>query len=336
MKQFKITYTLGPATSTDAIIQGLLPSADKFRLNASHLDADELTRWLRKLASVFQSNKRMVPVAVDLQGAKMRIGHYPARDTIPAHVTLALGKITSSPEVIPVPHLDFFKTVKPGDLISLNDARVQLKIISSEWRKDGQAVGAEAEVIKNGPLSPNKGINRENHPIPYQTVTESDMRAIEASLAFPFVEYAASFVDSGEEARLLRPLIDGHRLIAKLERAEAIAAIDNIDKNFDELWLCRGDLGAQAGLHRLGELQDIVEARLQSLRHPCFLAGQVLEHMTHFPQPTRSEVVHLHHVIKRGFAGIVLSDETAIGKNPLDVAGFIQSFIRLTMQDRLL
>jgi len=149
---------------------------------------------------------------------------------------------------------------------------------------------------------------------------------IAVSKKYTFVEYAFSFVYDGSEVEQISPYIGEHRLIAKVERSESFQYITSIDAAFDEIWLCRGDLGAQAGIFELYHLQEDFSSRISSFTKPCFLAGQVLEHMTYFPLPTRSEVIHLCDIEKKGFHGIVLSDETAIGKNPLSVAAFLENY----------
>ena len=142
-------------------------------------------------------------------------------------------------------------------------------------------------------------------------------------LRWPFTRFAFSFVHDGTEAALLRPL-SGHRIVAaKIELPEAMRHLAAIATSFDELWLCRGDLGAQAGLAALGPLQEDFVGQAQGLGKPYYLAGQVLEHMTHFPHPTRAEVVGLHQAMRDGFSGFVLSDETAVGLHPREVAAFL-------------
>ena len=312
-------FTLGPSSSEAAVLARILPVAERFRLNSSHLDVGGLIGWLDRLEALFEAEGRSVPVVVDLQGAKMRIGRYPSMMHLPESVELVLGDRSECAGTIPVPHAGLFRHATRGDRLSLNDARVELEV---------ERVGDECIVtrtVRNGPLDAAKGINRALHPLPFDAVSERDASMIEASGGRPFVEYALSFVHSARDVELLRPRVEGHRLIAKLERPEAFPHAREIDAAFDEIWLCRGDLGAQAGLGELGRLQAEFSALIPSFGSPCYLAGQVLEHMTHFPEPTRSEVVHLYDVARCGFAGIVLSDETAIGRHVVDVAKFLVS-----------
>ena len=311
--------TLGPATSSEAVMAELLEVAGAFRLNASHLSPEDLGGWLETLARLFGSRGRTVPVYVDLQGAKVRIGHYPACEGLPDRVRLVLGAAGSSPAEIPVPHDSFFQAVQVGDTLTLNDARVWLRVLAT-------GPGAcEAEVVRNGSLSSHKGLNRTVRPLPCPRLSEADRRSVEVALGHGFTRFAFSFVHDGTEADLLRPRVGERVVAAKIEFPEAMAHLEALASRFDELWLCRGDLGAQAGLAALGPLQEEFARRLRGLGKPGYLAGQVLEYMTWFPQPTRAEVVGLHQAERDGFAGIVLSDETAVGKNPLEVARLLAS-----------
>ena len=115
------------------------------------------------------------------------------------------------------------------------------------------------------------------------------------------------------------------KLVAKIERPEAFSFLKEIDRNFDELWFCRGDLGAQAGIASLAALQHEFIRTSTGLGLESMLAGQVLEYITHFPEPIRAEVVQICDALASGFRGIILSDETAVGKHPEQVADFIDA-----------
>lgn len=133
------------------------------------------------------------------------------------------------------------------------------------------------------------------------------------------VRYALSYVkDAAEMANYRRVLGESSHLIAKLERATALEDADGIAKMADELWLCRGDLGAEMGSRAMAEAVHAFSKKVASLPVPVLLAGQVLEHMTESLPPTRSELCYLYDALKAGFRGVVLSDETAIGRYPVE------------------
>jgi len=202
--------------------------------------------------------------------------------------------------------------------LTLDDARIELEV---------REVGGDrlrARVVRNGSLTAHKGVNRPEHPIPYRALRDRDRAVIERASCYPFCQLALSFVVDGAEAALLREVTDAH-LVAKLERTEALQHTEAIARTFDELWFCRGDLGSQAGLAALGPLQRRFAEALPRLSVPALLAGQVLEHMSGGHAPTRSEVVHLYDAACAGWAGVVLSDETAIGRDPVAVARWLSS-----------
>jgi pyruvate kinase len=313
----RVVMTLGPASAEPSTIERLARTADRFRLNASHVLAKELVGWLEKLARIYEDMLEHRPVVIDLQGAKMRIGQVPTISELPPAVRLVHhSRKSSTAAIITVPHLELFEQVREGEELSLNDGKVRLRVERVATDE------IQARVIKNGPLSSFKGINRVDHPVKRQEMSPGDLEAIAAADAYPFVQYAFSFVHAGEDAALMRTKTDRH-LIAKIERPEALPNLRSIDASFDELWLCRGDLGVQAGLAQLGRLQGAFSREMKAFCHPAYLAGQVLEHMTRFGEPTRSEVVHLYDVEQSGWQGIVLSDETAVGKDPVAVAELI-------------
>ncbi|MCG8572919.1 MAG: pyruvate kinase [Spirochaetes bacterium] len=317
---FSIIPTLGPATRTNERIIKLMEKATAFRLNASYLDVLQLEHWLNQLKQIFQDKDHFLPVVIDLQGAKMRIAQYPEVKELPINITLQLQHKSHHPEIIPVTHPELFQQINIGDELTLNDAKILLKVT--------QATSDEikAQVVHNDSLRSYKGINRKNHPLKLNGLSEKDKALIDCANQFSFTRFAFSFVVDGTESSFIKEYTDRH-LIAKIERPEAIPFLKKIDQLFDEIWFCRGDLGAQAGLQHLGRLQNHMVQLIPKLTHPLLLAGQVLEYMTHFPQPTRSEVVHLYNIINQGFAGIVLSDETAIGKNPEKVIELLKKII---------
>ena len=287
--------------------------ADRFRLNASHLTPAELSSWLDRLESLYSETGKILPVVVDLQGAKMRIGQYPSVERVPGKVSIFSGSVSNDPAFIPVPGKELFMEVKAGEQLTLNDRKVVVEVTDVGEGRLG------AVVVQNGPLSSRKGINRPEHPIPYHRITDRDREMMLTADPCPFVQFAFSFIHDGQEVVLLRDLTD-RCLIAKVERPEAMLYLDSIREHFDEIWFCRGDMGAQAGLGRLGKLQMEMAAAIPALNCPVVLAGQLLQHMSVSPEPTRSEVVGLHRAARDGFMGIVLSDETAVGDYPVEAA----------------
>ncbi|MBN2693670.1 hypothetical protein JXR93_03320 [bacterium] len=265
----KSVFTLGPSSNKENTIIELLKNADRFRLNASHLTSEELFLWLNKLDSIFKRVNKTVPVIIDLQGAKMRIGDIEKKEHLPQFVYIYYNnkKIDNTKNIdlfleknnisdkkyilenifeIPTPHKELFEELQKNELLSLNDNRVIIKVL--EKSEDSLL----CKVIQNGPISSKKGINRVQHPIFYKNITESDKNAIEIGLKFDFTQFAFSFTLTGNEREFFKN-IDRY-FIAKIESEDSFENLNTIDNNFDEIWLCRGDLGAQVGLNNLGNV----------------------------------------------------------------------------------
>ena len=297
----RLVATLGP--DSHRLARDLARSgATDFRLNASHLSPVELANVLAGLRGACDS----VPIVVDLQGAKIRLGRFEPR-TVAAGEPLRFA--LDGRDGIPVPHPELFHQARPGDVLSVDDGRLRLDVSQVDARS------LTAVAAGPGTLRPRKGVNVEPHPVALTGLTAADREACRMAASFGVRTFAFSFMSSAAEAAWLREAVPGCRVVGKIERAEAVERLDEIAAVVDGLWICRGDLGAQLGAAGLARFV----ARLEPSQLPCpvLMAGQVLEHLTRHAEPTRSEVCHLHDLLARGYAGIVLSDETAIGRDPV-------------------
>lgn len=296
--------------------------ADCLRLNIAHLQPERLESWLGILEQCRKNLSLRFKVVLDLQGAKVRIGKIAALEELAEKVTLICGESSDNSRRIPIPCESVFVQTKVGEKLFLNDRKVILEV-----SKKGEDF-LEARVLQNGPLSSAKGVNSPDRVFEMARVTPADARAIEVAAGFNFVEFAVSFVADGKEAGLFRPFTGACRLTAKIEQTAALAHLGEIAANFDELWLCRGDLGAEAGLKNLGPLQQQFVREIPALKRPCLIAGEVLGSMVALPQPSRAEIVQLYDSLQSGFSGFVLSDETANGKQVAAVLKFVEQFFR--------
>ena len=317
----KLIFTCGPASEDDVSLQALARTASALRLNVAHLTPDNLERWLGRLINLRSRAEHKFRIILDLQGAKVRVGRFPAVEQLPEDVQLFVGDVSHQVDRIPVPNHSVFEKTSPGDRLLLNDRRVVVLVTS----KSEDCLHGIVE--QNGPLSSGKGINSPDRVFEMARVMPSDAAAIELSRHIEDLDYAISFVADGRESELFRPLTGkSHRLIAKIEQRAAFAHLGAVAEHFDELWLCRGDLGAEAGLQKLGALQQRFAAAIPGLGRPCLLAGEVLGSMVTQPQPSRAEIVQLYDAMHGNFAGIVLSDETACGSQVLAVLNFVKFF----------
>ena len=315
-----IILTCGPSSESSESLSTMASVAGGFRLNVAHLTSEQLETWLQKLLQLRADTGRNFRIVLDLQGAKVRIGHYPAVNDLPDTIELFYGNCSEEICRIPVPSESVFAYTDVGDQLFLNDRKVIVRVC----KKSDHSLMARVE--QNGPLSSGKGLNSPDRVFEMARVMPGDAQAIRQTLHIDNLDYAVSFVSDGREASLFRPLAGAKRLIAKIEQRAAFANLKNIDANFDEFWLCRGDLGAEAGFKDLGFYQRLFVEAIKTFSHPSLLAGEVLGSMVVSPQPSRAEIVQLYDAMHDGFAGIVLSDETACGCQINAVVNFLKSF----------
>ncbi len=315
-RAYELIVTLGPASAEETIWAAMIAAgATAFRLNTSHLTPDALWGWLERLRVFFEQRGAGLPVILDLQGSKWRLGEFEPVDLQAGQtITLAQGKVCQTAGVIPVPHADFFKALaqSPGEVV-LNDAKTRLQV---EQVNDETVT---ARVVLGGRISPHKGITLPETAFRVESLAEKDDIIIQSTRGMEWVELAISYLRDAEELqRYMRWIGPERAVIAKLEREPAMLEAVEIAKSCAAVWVCRGDLGAEVGLARMAELVGAMSCQLASFSKPVVMAGQVLEHMTVSPTPTRSEVCYLYDALLAGYAGFVLSDEAAIGKFPLE------------------
>jgi pyruvate kinase len=297
-----LVATIGPA-SQGAARRLVEAGATALRLNASHAKPEEVRDSVRQI----RAELPLTPIVVDLQGAKMRLGRFAPRPVRPGEIVCFRPSLVDATD-IPLPHPEVFVQVQPGETLSVDDGRIRLAVLHVD------ADRLEARPLADGVLRARKGVNVAEHPVVLDDLIPEDRSVCELLAGAAGVEWALSFVADGRELRWLRGRVGTAPVVAKIERAEAVAHLPEIAAAADALWICRGDLGAQLGPAALARFVSSFEPRTWA--RPVLLAGQVLEHLTRHREPTRSEVCHLYDILARGYAGIVLSDETAIGADP--------------------
>lgn len=343
--KYERIVTIGPGTNAPGMWVDLVDAgATRFRLNTSHMTPDTVERTVRRIR---RADIPQIPIVLDLQGSKWRLGEIEPMELARGEsVELVIGNggdrsvedeysdsaysdgtvdgtgmnsetisgAAGSVRRLPVPHPDFFAAAATGDgTIRLNDARVELLIERAESDL------LVCTVHCGGPVSSRKGVSLPGATYRREELLPRDAEIIGRVMNDPGVTFALSYVrDAVEMERFDRILGGRRRGIAKIERPEAVASAAGIAAHAGEIWFCRGDLGAEVGLRNLAELYVAFNRQIRDLPVPVFLAGQVLEHMTRSPEPTRSEVCHLLDILQAGYAGIVLSDETAVGDYPVE------------------
>jgi pyruvate kinase len=313
---YEIIATLGPSSrQPDTWREMIQAGASAFRLNTSHLTLDQVQQWAQEIRTFYDRWGFEFPLVLDLQGSKWRLGKFAPFELVAGQeVNLVQASSSAKNMTLPVPHPDFFEAASSSSKeIVLDDAKIRLKLESSA--EDVM----RARVIQGSTISPGKGITYQASKYRQEALNEKDRFILEQTQSLGFVRYALSYVRDAVEMARYRSLTNGSRyLIAKLERKPAIDQAERVAEHADELWLCRGDLGAELGELNMAIAVGDFSARVGQLPVPVLMAGQVLEHMTGEITPTRSEVCYLLDSLRKGYRGFVLSDETAVGRYPVE------------------
>jgi pyruvate kinase len=320
LRHTKIVVTLGPALDDPNVLERvMLAGAVVFRTNFSHGDTNKHEARIQMVRDIAARHERIVAILVDLQGPKIRIGCFKAgriKLNPGKHFTLdtTLDSQAGTEETVALAYKSLPHDVHANDTLLLDDGRLVLKVLKTESTR------IFCEVIVGGELSNNKGINRLGGGLSAAALTEKDHVDIKAAAHLDADYIAVSFprqADDINEARALLKAAGGHAgIIAKIERAEAIANIGPIINASDAIMIARGDLGVEIGDAELPAVQKRIIKLACKFNKPVITATQMLETMIHNTIPTRAEVSDVANAVLDGTDAVMLSGETAIGEHP--------------------
>ncbi|MEF8834015.1 MAG: pyruvate kinase [Halofilum sp. (in: g-proteobacteria)] len=323
MRRTKIVATLGPACDGADVLERMIAGGvDVVRLNFSHGTHDEHREKARRVREIANRVGRDVAILGDLQGPKIRIERF-ADDEVelaegrPFALDTSLGEDAGDATAVGVSYADLPRDIHAGDTLLLDDGRLVLEVDSVEGTR------IHTHVSVGGILSNNKGINRQGGGLSAPAITEKDREDIALAAEIDVDYLAVSFPRSAEELnfarRLFREAGGQGGIVAKIERAEALQAIDEIFAATDAVMIARGDLGVEIGDAELPAVQKslIRSARMANL--PVITATQMMESMITSPLPTRAEVFDVANAVLDGTDAVMLSAETAAGEYPVEV-----------------
>ncbi|MFL7023603.1 pyruvate kinase [Enterovibrio norvegicus] len=325
MRRTKIVTTLGPATDKDDMLEQIIAAgANVVRMNFSHGSAEDHVARAQKVRTIAAKLGQHIGILGDLQGPKIRVSTFEngkitlaVGDKFILDSDLPLGK--GDQERVGLDYKELPKDVSNGDILLLDDGRVQLKVISVK----GTCV--HTEVTVGGPLSNNKGINKKGGGLSAPALTDKDKQDILTAAQIGVDYLAISFPRNGDDMRLARSLARDAgletRLVAKVERAETVATDENIDdiiEASDCVMVARGDLGVEIGDPELVGVQKKLIRRARALNRCVITATQMMESMIKAPMPTRAEVMDVANAVLDGTDAVMLSAETAAGDYPLE------------------
>jgi len=323
IRRTKIIATLGPATdSTEALAAVIKAGADVLRINLSHGTHEEQLARAKQVREVARTLQKEVAILADLRGPKIRLERF-----VDGSVTLANGDIftlDAADEAGPgdqssvgVTYKGLADDVSPGDLLLLDDGLLTMRVTEINGRK------IVCKVEAGGVLGNRKGINVQGGGLSLPGIAEHDIedipRVARMGADYMAVSFPRSADDMNEARRLLREAGSQARLVAKIERTEAITNLEEIIAASDAILIARGDLGVELGDAALPGLQKLITEKSLAQNRVVITATQMMQSMVESPIPTRAEVLDVANSVFDGTDAVMLSAETAVGRHPCTV-----------------
>lgn len=331
-RRTKIVCTIGPNTSSAEGIRDLVQAGmDVVRLNFSHGDRETHRQTIRLIRRISRELGREVGILQDLGGPKIRLGQIGGEGREirgGERVFLVPGETSESDALIPVNYPYLLEDIQEGDRILLADGTVQLTAVSKE---NGRLA---CDVLVGGWIQTKKGVNMPSTHLRITAFTERDRADLAVGLEEGVDFVALSFVRSEEDLKPILDTLSGIKnrplLIVKIEKPQAVAAIDKILALVDGVMVARGDLGVEMPLEEVPIIQKRIIFKARQAGKPVITATQMLTSMMRNPRPTRAEAADVANAILDGTDALMLSDETAVGAYPLEAVSVLDRIARST------
>jgi pyruvate kinase len=332
MKQYnrtKIIATLGPSSfSKDEIKRMIEAGADVFRLNFSHISHAAAASVIQHIRELNDELHTPIAVLADLQGPKLRVGHVKDGGVLlqkDSEIIITTEPIESNEQCISVSYHLLAKDIKAGEKILIDDGNIGLEVIETD-----RISKVRAKVLYGGMLTSNKGFNLPATKVSLPCLTEKDMNDLEFALHQQIEWIGLSFVRSASDVIELKHIINkanSHsKIIAKIEKPEAVKDIQSIVQHSDAIMIARGDLGVEIDMEKVPMIQkQIIQICLKHAK-PVIIATQMMQSMIDSPMPLRAEVNDVANAVLDGADALMLSGETSVGKYPHRV---VQTMVKI-------
>ena len=321
----KIVCTIGPASESPEIIERMLSAGmNVARINFSHGDFPGHQKTIKNLRVAAQTVKKRLAIMADLPGPKIRIGQL-ANEPIELQAgemfTLTTQEVVGDVHRVSVTFSRLAEIVKPGDVLFLNDGFIQLEAMSIE----GSSINCRVSV--GGELRSRKGLNLPGIDLGISAFTDHDYQCLKFALEQGVDTVSQSFVESAADVVAVRKAAAdlGHHpmIFAKIERSRALDHIDDILEAADGIMIARGDLGVEVPIEQIAVIQKRIMHKANLIGKPVITATQMLESMTTNRRPTRAEATDVANAILDGTDCVMLSEESALGKYPVDAVAML-------------
>ena len=332
-RKAKILATLGPASSSSDIIENLFKEGcDVFRLNFSHGSVETHRKNLEYIRNLEEKYDHASCILADLQGPKLRVGEFKnIEETLKKgqKFTLDTNSALGDDKRVNFPHSEIYDHLTPNSTLLINDGRIRLQVI--EQRKD-QLI---TEVLNDGIISNNKGVNIPDVILPIESMTNKDKADLQKALEMNVDWVALSFVQQADDIIKLKKVVEGKALImAKIEKPSAVKNIDEIIKVADGIMIARGDLGVEMPTEKVPIVQKNIIKRCRHYGKPVVVATQMLESMISNLVPTRAEASDVANAIYDGTDAVMLSGESAVGNYPIESVSTMNNIIENVENDK--
>jgi pyruvate kinase len=332
VKKTKIVATLGPASSSEEVIEKMIHAGvNVFRINFSHADHDDVAERINIIRSLSEKHKTYTSILADLQGPKLRVGVIEEGTIVEPGDTVEF--ITTEPFVgnakqAYMTYQRFPKDVIAGEKILLDDGKLIFEVVATDKKEK-----ITAKVLQGGPFKSKKGVNLPNTNISLPALTEKDVEDAIFAIKQQVDWIALSFVRNSDDLIGLQKLIEEHSehkipIISKIEKPEALENIDKIIAYSDGLMVARGDLGVEVPAAEVPLIQKQLVNKAKKARIPVIIATQMMETMIESLTATRAEVNDVANSVMDGADAVMLSGETSVGKYPVQVIETMTSILK--------
>jgi pyruvate kinase len=331
MKKTKIVATLGPASAKKEVLKEMILSGlNVCRLNFSHGSYEDHAASIKMIRELNEELDQNVAILADLQGPKIRTNEMENNGVlldVGQEIKVLVEKVIGNKERFSINYVKLPQDVKPGERILLDDGKIVLEVKSTDGKSE-----ILCSVIQGGILSSKKGVNFPNTKISLPSLTEKDQLDLEFALDQDVDWIGLSFVRSARDIIELKHRISLHgghaKVIAKIEKPEALECIDDIIDESDGLMVARGDLGVEIPFQNVPLIQKmLIKKGIQNAK-PVIVATQMMETMITNMTPTRAEVNDVANAVLDGTDAVMLSGETSVGKYPVEVIKTMSNIIK--------
>ncbi len=317
LRRCKILATLGPASATEETIAALhRAGADMFRINMSHADHDGMRERIAMIRAVEAETGRPIGILLDLQGPKLRVGTFADGGALLVKgetFTLDANEAPGDASRVYLPHPEILRALAADHLVLIDDGKIRLRVV------EASPDHAKTIVEVPGRISNRKGVSLPHTEIPVSAMTPKDRSDLEAGLEAGVDWVAVSFVQRAADIAEVKKIARGRALVlAKIEKPQAIARLEEIIDIADALMVARGDLGVEMPLEKVPGIQKRMTRMSRVMGKPVVVATQMLESMISSPVPTRAEVSDVATAVYEGADAIMLSAESAAGQFPVE------------------